>query len=256
MPVLRVDNYIDAYRIRAKAADIHELAGRPEKQALTEFVNHCILDTLRPGPFDVVVDVGCGDGTFLKVASSAAQKCVGITPTEEEKAALQRTFPLGAFEVGTVQSLPLPSETASKVVCNAVLIYLGSVNEIKASLRELARIARPSATVWIGEIPEIDEYAHYGMYRGTSMRAFLWFLLRNHGLRSFLGMCRRWLMAAVGKEQIILNSAGLFYASPATIIALAEECGLHLKTYFRHKELDERGRPIDSNFRYDYIFTK
>ena len=93
----------------------------------------------------------------------------------------------------------------------------------------------------LGEIPEIDEYVHYGMYRGNSMLALLWHLLRHNGLRSFLGMIRRRLKAFTGSEQIILNSAGMFYARPEKMISLAQGCGLRLKTYFRHKDWTPAG---------------
>ena len=101
----------------------------------------------------------------------------------------------------------------------------------------------------------VDEYAEYGMYRGNSMISFLWHLLRHNGLRTFLGMIRRWLNAIVGNERIILNSAGMFHAEPEVFISLAESCGLRLKAHFRNKELDEGGRIVDSKFRYNYVFT-
>jgi hypothetical protein len=68
-------------------------------------------------------------------------------------------------------------------------------------------------------------------------------------------MVRRWLKAAIGRDQIVLNSAGLFYAGPEKIIALAKSSGLRLKTYFRHQEVDGGRKVVDSNCRYDYIFT-
>ena len=68
-------------------------------------------------------------------------------------------------------------------------------------------------------------------------------------------MTRRWLKAVTGSEQIILNSAGMFYAEHEKMIALAENSGLRLKTYFRHQEVDPEGKVVDSAFRYDYIFT-
>jgi hypothetical protein len=104
-------------------------------------------------------------------------------------------------------------------------------------------------------MPEIDEYAHYGMYRGTSMLAFLWHLMKHNGLRAFGGMIRRWFRAVVGSEQIVLNSAGMLYLGPEKMLQLAESCGLKLKTYFRHRELDGSGKVVDSKFRNDYVFT-
>jgi SAM-dependent methyltransferase len=255
MPVVRINNYIDAYRLRAQCEDIHELAARPNKRNLTEFVNRYILEALELSQDDVLVDIGCGDASLLRMAAGQASKCIGIVGTAEERARLESVFPHLCFIASGAQQLPLESGSASKIVCNATLFYLPSESDVQASLREMARIARPGATIWVGEIPEIDEYAHYGMYRGTSMPAFLLHLLKHNGFRAVLGMCRRWLVAVGGSERIVLNSAGIFYAGPEKMIALAEVCGLRLKTYFRHKDLDEQGHIVDSKFRYDYIFT-
>jgi ubiquinone/menaquinone biosynthesis C-methylase UbiE len=189
------------------------------------------------------------------MADGCASKCIGIVGTVEEKMRLESAIPGPCFIAANAQELPLESASVSKIVCNAVLIYLPTAKEVEASLREIARVARPGATIWVGEIPKIDEYAHYGMYRGNSMTAYLWHLLRHHGRRSFLGMIRRWLKAVTGSGQIVLNSAGIFYAEPEELISLAESCGLRLKAHFRHKELDKGGKVVDSEFRYDYVFT-
>jgi hypothetical protein len=255
MPVVRVDNYRDAYRLRAQGEDIHELAARPNKRALTEFVNRRIMDALELVSDDVLVDVGCGDASLLRMAAGRTSKSIGIVATIEEKLRLESSFPDLCVIASDAQKLPLESGIASKIVCNTTLLYLPSESDVRASLREMSRIARPGATIWVGEIPEIDEYAYYGMYRGTSMPAFLWHLLINNGLRSFFGMGRRWLMALTGSEQIVLNSAGMFYAGPEKMVELAQVCGLHLRSQLKHKELDEQGNMVDSMFRYDYTFT-
>jgi SAM-dependent methyltransferase len=255
MPVFRINNYLDAYRLRAQCEDIHELAARPNKRAVTQFVNRQILEAIQPGPDDVLVDIGCGDATLLKTAYGRAGKCIGIVGTVEEKIRLEGATPGVCFIASDARELPLESASASKIVCNGTLFYFPTAKEVQAALREMARIARPGATIWVGEISVVDEYAHYGMYRGNSMTAYLWHLLRHHGLRSFLGMIRRWLKAVAGSEQIVLNSAGIFYAGPEKMVSLAESCGLRLKTYFRHKRLDKERRVVDSEFRYDYIFS-
>ncbi len=255
MPVLRIDNYIDAYRLRAGREDLHELAARPNKKGVTEFVNRRILEGLELAPDDVLVDIGCGDASLMRMAEGHISRSVGIVATVEEKRRLEASFPHLCFIAGAAQRLPLESCSASRVVCNTTLLYLPSENDVVAALREMSRIARPGAMIWVGEIPEIDEYAHYGMYRGNSMLEYLWHLLTHNGFRSFLGMVRRWLKAVTGNEQIILNSAGMFYAAPEKMISIAEGNGLRLKTNFRHQELDGGGRVVDSQFRYDYIFS-
>jgi ubiquinone/menaquinone biosynthesis C-methylase UbiE len=255
MPILRVDNYIDAYRLRAHADDIHEMAARPDKRALTEFVNRRILEMIQPDENDCLVDIGCGDASLLRMMAGRTASSIGIVSTADEKQRLEDEFPALSIKAGDARSLPLDAACASKIVCNAVFMYLGSESDVKAAVDEIARIARPGAIIWIGEVPEIDEYEFYGMYRGHSMPAFLWHLLRQSGLRSSLGMIRRWLKAVLGKEQIVLNSAGMFYGSPEKLLQLGGTAGLKLKTYFRHKELGLQGQIVDSQFRYDYLFT-
>ncbi|MFZ0560765.1 MAG: class I SAM-dependent methyltransferase [Terriglobales bacterium] len=255
MPVVRIDNYIDDYRLRAQSRDIHEMAGRPNKNASTDFVNQQILAAIGLNQFDVLVDVGCGDATLMKMVGGRVAECIGVASTEEERASLESASPNLRFIASLAQELPLASNSASKIVCNAVLILFPSEEDVKAALREMARIARPGATIWVGEVTDIDECEYYGMYRGHSMPAFLLHLLRHNGLRCFLGMIRRWLKAVTGSEQIVLNSARNFYAGPEKMISLARDCGLQLKTYFRHKELDQQGNVVESKFRYNYIFT-
>lgn len=255
MPVLRIDNYHDDFRLRAQTKDIHDLAGRPNKNATTKFVNRQILAAIEPSQLDVLVDIGCGDATLMQMAQGQVAECIGVVSTAEEKARLESALPNLRFIVSAAQKLPLASNSASKIVCNGVLAYLLDCREVRASLCEMARIARPGATIYLGEISEIDAYAYHRMYRGSSMLGLLWHLLRNHSLRTFLGMIRRWLNAVTGSEQIILNSAGMFYATPEEMISLAQDCGLQLKTYFRHQELDQAGNVVESKLSYNYIFT-
>jgi SAM-dependent methyltransferase len=255
MPVFRIDNFVDAYRLRAQSADIHELAARPGKRAVTDYVSRQILEAMQPGPDDTLVDIGCGDATLLRLASGHSGKCIGIVGTVEEKIRLEGVTSGVYFIASNAQKLHLESASASKIVCNGMLFYLSTEKAVRSSLREIARIARPGAIIWVGEMPVAEEGEHYRRYRGNSMIAFLWFLLRHNGLRSFLGMIRRLLQAVFGSERIILNSAEMFYTEPEAFIPLAEGCGLRLKTHFRHKELDDEGKVVESKFRYDYVFT-
>ena len=255
MAVIRVDNYIAAYGLRSQSKDIHELAARPDKKHLTDFVNRRILEALHPGAEDFLVDIGCGDASLLRMIAESRVKSVGIVATKEEESRLQSAFPGLLIKAGDARSLPLETGIATKVVCNAMLHYLPSEAAVRAALGEIKRVSRSSATIWIGEVPEIDEYSHFGIYRGTSMLGFLWHLLRRNGTRSFFGMIRRWVKAVFGREQIVLNSAGMFYATPDRMRDMAETCGLRLTTFFRHKEVDARGGVLESRFRYDYLFT-
>ncbi len=174
MPVLRINNYIDAYRVRAASEDLHELAARPNKKAVTEFVNRRILEALDVAAEDVLVDLGCGDASLLRMAAAFTARSIGVVATVEEKLRLESSFPDLCFIASRAHELALESASASKIVCNTTLLYLPSESEVRAALQEMSRVARPGATIWVGEIPEIDEYELYGIYRGKSMAAYLW----------------------------------------------------------------------------------
>ncbi len=254
MSVIRVDNFIDAYRIRAHAPDIHAMAAR--RKEATEFVSECVLQALELEATDTLVDIGCGDGCLLRMAEGMVAKRMGIVATEDEKKRLEPTMRGAAIVKGLCQQLPLPSESASKVVCNGVLFYLSSADEVRASLREMARIARPGARVWVGEIPIVDEFEKFGMYCGSSVIGLLRHTLVTNGPRAFLGMLRRLAKSLVGRDQVVLNSARLFHATPEEFVKLAEGSGLRLESYSRHRDIDKEGNPVVSQLRYDYLFCK
>jgi ubiquinone/menaquinone biosynthesis C-methylase UbiE len=254
-PILKVSNYVEAYRLKAKySRDIHELDGRRAFRGLTEFINRRICEEVGFGPADFLVDIGCGDGCLLTIAESKGVKsAIGLSATEEEAHRLAAT---GLNVVhGLTHSLPLPDNVATVVVCNGVLLIVPR-QDIATSLREIERVARRGARVWLGEIPRVPELAD--VPRHESAIAMLRYLLRRHGLRTFLGMCRRILVATVRGEPFILNSATViqFYAEPEEFIQMASEAGLKLERYFPHQVLDERGKVRQSEERYNYLFVK
>jgi hypothetical protein len=241
--------------MRASAPDMHQMAGRGHKEALTEFVNARILEAMQLEQTDVLLDIGCGDGRLLRNASRVSQR-IGIVPTKEEKDRLEAILPDSVFYTGLAQKLPVSSHTAGKIVCNSVLLLMKSESDVADALREIARVARKDAKIWIGEIPDTDEYAEYKMYCGSSVPGMLWHLLKNHGVRTFMGMCRRLMKAQFGNEELIINSAQLYHSPPDKFVALAQSCGLRLETHFRHLEVDAQGRAVESKYRFDYVFRK
>jgi len=251
----KVSSYLDQYRIQSiHSADLHALAGRGPQQAITQFVNERIFSALAIAAEDTLVDIGCGDGELLRLAvRRGVQDAVGVSGSEEEAVRLRKTGL--AVVQGFTDSLPWGDSSASVVVCNSVLVIVPR-ERITASLREIARIARPSARILIGEIP--DKLENADVPRHTSIAAKLWWLPRKRGLRSFLGMCRR-LAVSFAKRQPILLDLGnqeLFFARPEEFLALALECGLTLERYERHQELDRNDKPCDSDSRFNYFFRK
>ena len=253
--IVRVSNYSEAYGIRARyAKDLRQLAGRGEYYDITEFVNRNILRELELAAEDQLIDIGCGDGCLLRMAKSIGlTRVCGLTASVEEAERLNH-LELD-IQQGFTDSLPLPDGSGSVVVCNSVLLIVPR-ERISTSLKEIARVAKPGARVFIGEIPKLPELAD--LPRHQTVRGMLLYLLRTRGLRTFVGMLRRITFSAIKGVPIILNSAPVieFYAQPDEFIQMAAASGLRLERFYPHRDLDEFGNVRVLNNRMDYLFRK
>ena len=116
--ISRTDNYVEYCRQTARELrDPHDLALRGRgKHKITRLVHERIVREVQLGPDDDLVDVGCGDGTLLRMAHAVgAHSAIGLHATEEEAAVLRR-IGLDARQ-GLSHELPLNDNTASVVVC-------------------------------------------------------------------------------------------------------------------------------------------
>lgn len=232
--------------------DLHSLAGRGPFRRTTEFVNQRIFKELAFSPEDRFVDVGCGNGFLLQAAKeSGVITAIGLNAAEEEVGPV-RALGLDVRQ-GLTDSIPLPDGFASVVVCNSVLLLVPEAR-MADSLREIARISDKNARIWLGEIPRVEEGT--GLPRHTSIAEMLWWLLRERGLRSFVGMCRR-LLTGEQRGPVLVNSqAAIFFATPETFIRMAREAGLRIERHFPHQTLDKNEHPCSHATREDYLFRK
>jgi SAM-dependent methyltransferase len=255
MPILRISNYIDYYRLLAASSDNHEMSGRGSDVAATQFANSRILEALELTADDRLLDIGCGDGTLLE-AAKGAKKRLGVVPTEEEKSKLQRALPDITFLTGTAQQIPLESGSVSRIVCNSVLILLPSEDAVRTALNEIARVASQGAIVFLGEIPEADELWHFRKYSGNSVVGFLIHELSRKGFRAFLSAGRSVAAALLRRQMLVLNSAKLFHSPPERFSGMGAEYGLLPMRHFKYLQLDKSGRIVESALRYNYVFRK
>lgn len=257
MPILKINSAVERYRYFARPEfNIHTLAGHGEDGLSNiEFVSTRILNTLSPDDTDVIVDVGCGDGHLLAEAARRGAHGIGVVPTPEEHARLKSERPGIHFLLGTAQHLPLDSRCASKIVCNSVLVLLENECNVRSALREISRIARDGASIWLGEIPAANELAEFRVYSGTSIAGLLKHELKYKGVRPFLATLKSIARSALGSETLLVNSCPIFHASPQKLIAIAEDCGLRIRSWHKHSRLDH-GIERESLHRFNYIFTK
>ena len=238
--ISRSDDYVEYCRETAKhARDLHDLAlrGRDKKEA-TKLTHEKIVQAVELVPQDDLLDIGCGDGTLLRMARGiGVHSGIGLLATEEEVALVRRT----GVDVrqGLADDLPLPDESASVVVCNNVLLIVPR-EKIPASLREMYRVTKAGGRIFIGEIPFAAQKDPTPQFSGR--RELLSHLYRKHGLRTWFGMVRRmiWWRLTGQPEVVRPGTVVSFFATTEEFVKLAEDAGLETVRYWRHHDPDNR----------------
>jgi ubiquinone/menaquinone biosynthesis C-methylase UbiE len=188
--ITRSEGYVEYCRETARRLhDVQDLALRGKnKQQVTRKILERVVQAVDLRPDDVLLDIGCGDGTLLQMAPNiGVHNATGLLATEEEGAVLRR---LGLqVRQGFPDQLPLDDESASVVICNNVLLVV-SKEKISPSLREIYRVARPGARIYVGEIPlepgppPEPEFA--------TARQTLAYLYRSMACEPHLACCGEW----------------------------------------------------------------
>jgi len=246
--ISRSEDYVEYCRETARnLRDIHDLALRGKnKEAVTRRIQERILREVELRPDDDLVDVGCGDGTLLRLAlERGVRSALGLLATEEE-AAIVRKLGLEVRQ-GFTDKLALADQSASVVICNNVLLVVPR-EKILPSLREFFRVAKPGARVYIGEIPL--EPGPPPEPEFSTARETLAYIYRQHGLRAWVGMLRRMLYwKLTGQPMVIRGGSTIsFYAAPSEFAAMGESAGLKLVRSWPHEDWPAN--------RYNYLFRK
>jgi ubiquinone/menaquinone biosynthesis C-methylase UbiE len=187
--ITRSEDYVEYCRETARhLRDVQDLALRGKnKQEITRGIHERIVREVSLGPDDDLLDIGCGDGTLLRMAARiGVRSATGLLATEEEVAVVRQ---LGLLvQQGLTDRLPAPDESSSVIVCNSVLLIVPRAR-IPASLHEIYRVAKPSARIFLGEIPV--EPGPPPEPEFATARETLVYLYREHGFRTWLGRLRR-----------------------------------------------------------------
>ena len=105
------------------------------------------------GPGDLVVDVGCGPGRFLREAAERGATAVGVDPSSQMRRLATRRTPAGLRDAvrvadGTAERLPL--EDGAATVAWAVASFHHWTDQ-DSGLAELRRVLRPGGRLLIAE---------------------------------------------------------------------------------------------------------
>jgi ubiquinone/menaquinone biosynthesis C-methylase UbiE len=124
-------------------------SGRKDRRE-TDWINDRIKARMDFHPDLRVIDIGCGDGTFLATIPSA--ESVGISPETDVVEENSERFPHLKFIVGESKNVSLPDAWADRVVLNGVLPVLDSKEEMLQSIAEAARLLKRGGQFWLGEV--------------------------------------------------------------------------------------------------------
>jgi len=259
MAIIKPVNRIEEYRIRASLPNINEMSGRSGREDLTKFISRAILDELADVS-GLTVDVGCGDGTLLKLLSQNQNitQCIGILPTSEEVARLVESITETAcsekIEVreGLSSCIPLDTNSADGIVINGVIHILDSDTEVEQTLSEIQRISKNACIIFLGEIPFRDESLYASKY-GDSVVQWLFFVLQKRGLREFIAKLFWSLKCLLGYGDMLIKPKNFLVFDPDVFISLLSKYGLECIKIIPHKEVGVDGSTYESNSRLDYV---
>jgi SAM-dependent methyltransferase len=91
-----------------------------------------------------VLDVGCGAGTFLRVAADRGARVSGLDASRALLDLARLAVPEAHLRVGDLEALPYPDDTFDVVTGFNAFQFAG---DLTAALREARRVARPGGTV-------------------------------------------------------------------------------------------------------------
>jgi SAM-dependent methyltransferase len=123
---------------------------RPDDWALTEeqqVPNYDeALKRVRVEPGQLVLDVGCGVGVFLRLVADRGAKPFGLDASEALIAAARERLPEADLRVGAMEALPYENDTFDLVTGFSSFFF---ATDMVAALREAGRVAKPGAAVVI-----------------------------------------------------------------------------------------------------------
>jgi SAM-dependent methyltransferase len=121
---------------------------RPGDWALTEDQQipsyEAALARVGLGERQLVLDVGCGAGTFLRLVADRGARPVGLDASEALIELARTRVPEAELRVGDMEALPYDEDTFDLVTGFTSFFF---ADDIVAALREAGRVAKPGAPV-------------------------------------------------------------------------------------------------------------
>jgi SAM-dependent methyltransferase len=105
-----------------------------------------VLDHCPPGRG---LDVGCGTGALAARLRAAGYEMTGLDPSDGMLDVLRSRAPDVRAVTGSGSSLPFPDDSFDLVVSVAVMHHVADADEVRKTLAEMVRVARPFGKILV-----------------------------------------------------------------------------------------------------------
>ena len=92
----------------------------------------------------MALDVGCGTGALAARLAEAGYEVMGIDPSQGMLDVLRARAPGVRAVTGSGTSLPFDADSFDVVLSVAVMHHIAAPEDVRRTLAEMARVARPS----------------------------------------------------------------------------------------------------------------
>ena len=230
--LLRTQSHREAFRLRAEHLGLEAVADRATP-ASTAIAVENIFSLLLLHANDTLMDIGSGDGQFLRRAAPQVSRCAALDVSCKAVAELRtrlREHPNIIYACAVSEQLPFRSSSFSVVVINSVMHYLG-YDEARRTLAETFRVLVPGGLAYFGEIPTIDERTTEDSSAGLVRRG--WTKIRREGFGALMHRLRSM------REQpalIIAPNTFLYWPKDA-FLPLLHEHGFQVERVATHRTI-------------------
>lgn len=108
-----------------------------------------MLERARLSRANTMLDIGCGDGRFCRMAKELPLKATGIDPVEPFIQQARQIDPDGNYLTGFAEALPFEAEEFDIAVFYLSLI---DIDDMRTAIQEAVRVVRPGGTILIANL--------------------------------------------------------------------------------------------------------
>jgi SAM-dependent methyltransferase len=130
----------------ARSREYVELFGRLDQLAATD---RALVSRWRDGTSGLLLDAGCGPGTWIEVLQRGARDVIAVDLSERFLAGGRGRHPTVPFLRSSLAALPLPAGTVGGVLAWYSIIHTPPA-ALPALLAELGRVLRPDGSMLLG----------------------------------------------------------------------------------------------------------